>query len=170
MKKRALLIAVVAAVMLLTTAVAASGKPEKPKLPKPTTTTQVPPDFWTCQARIDNGAVWNLGEWDGTAYVADITSCTDILLEHLDETNWTVAWDGAIQKGTVKGLKLVFEEEVHGNVFAEEVFNSESGSWCPILAGEIENIVFLAMHHNADRWTSFEVTVIPGHQDVCLGS
>ena len=165
MKKRALLITLVAVVMLLSSAVAASAvKPPKP--PNPTTTTEAPPEFWTCQARIDNGAIWNLGEWDGIAYVAGITSCTDILTEHLGVSDWTVEWDGVAPKG-VKGLKFVFEEEVHGNVFAEEVFTAESGIWCPHLVGEIENMVFLAMHHNADRWTSFEVTVTPGHQDGC---
>jgi hypothetical protein len=171
MRKRALLITLIAGVMLLSSAVAASAvRPDKPpKPPKPTTTTEAPAEFWTCQARIDNGAIWNLGGWDGTAYVAGMTSCTDILTEHLRVVDWTVVWDGIASKG-VKGLKLVFEEEINDNVFAEQVFTTESGVWCPTLAGEIENMVFLAMHHNADRWTSFEVTVIPGHQDVCLGA
>lgn len=168
MRKRALLVTLVAVVMLLSSAVAASAvKPDKPpKPPKPTTTTEAPPEFWTCQARIDNGAIWNPGEWDGTAYVADMSSCTDILTEHLGVVDWTVEWNGIAAKG-VKGLRFVFEEEIHDNVFAEQVFTTKSGVWCPTLVGEIENIVFLAMRHNADQWTSFEVTVIPGHQDGC---
>lgn len=161
MKKRAILITLVAVVMLLSSAVAASAvKPPKP--PKSTTTTEAPPEFWTCQERIDNGAIWNLGEWDVTAYVADMTSCTDILDEHLGVADWTVDWDGIASRG-VKGLKLMFEEEVHGTVFAEKVFATESGVWCPTLVGDVQNLVFLAMRHNADQWDSFEVTVTPGH-------
>jgi len=170
MRKRALLITLVAVVMLVSSAVAASAvKPDKPpKPPKPTTTTEAPPEFWTCQARIDNGAIWNLGEWNGTAYVADIASCTDVLSEHLGEANWTVVWTGVTQKGTVKGLKFVFEEQVHDNVFAEQIYTTQSDVWCPTLSGEVENLVFVAMPHSGDKWTSFEVTVIPGHQNVCL--
>ena len=166
MKNRARLITLGAVVMLLSSAVAASAvKPPKP--PKPTTTTEAPPEFWTCQARIDNGAIWNPGGWDGTAYVAGITSCTDILDEHLEWRDWTVEWNGIAPKG-VKGLKLVFEEEVHGTVFAEQVLTTEGGFWCPTLVGDVRNLVFLAMRHNADRWVEFEVTVIPGHdEEVC---
>lgn len=184
MKKRVLLIV---AVMLLTTAVTsvAGAAPPScddnpnnpnciPTTPTPTssttttTTTQAPPDFWTCQARVDNGAMWNLGEWNGTAYVAGISSCTDILAEHLGVNDWTVEWTGISAKGTVKGLEFVFEEEVHNNVFAEQEFTRESGSWCPSFDEDVDNLVFVAMRHNADRWTSFEVTVTPGHiPDVC---
>jgi len=182
MKKRALLIV---AVMLLITAVAsvAGAVPSDPCAkdinhplctdppPDPstttTTTTEAPPEFWTCQARVDNGAVWDLGEWNGAAYVAGLASCTDILSQHLDETDWTVRWNGATQRGTVKGLKLVLEEEVHNNVFAEQVFTTEAGFWCPTLAGNVDNLVFVAMSHNGDKWISFEVTVIPGHQGPC---
>lgn len=67
-----------------------------------------------------------------------------------------------------KGLKFVFEEEVHGNVFAEEGFNTESGFWCPTLIGDPENLVFLAMQSSGDKWTWFEVTVTPRHiPEVC---
>jgi hypothetical protein len=170
MKKRALLIVMVAAVMLLTTAVAAFAKkpPEAPK-PTTTTTTETPPEFWTCEARIDNGdgAIWSPGVWNGSAYVADIASCTDILPEHLGEPSWTVAWNGITQKGTVRGLKLVFEEEVHSNVFAEQIFTTETGFWCPTLPSGIDNLVFVAMPHNGDKWVSFEVTVVPGRQEPC---
>lgn len=169
MRSRALLVTLVSVVMLLTTAVAASaGKPVKP--PKPTTTTQAPPDFWTCQARYDNGATgWTLGSWDGSAYISGLPSCIDIVPEHFDVTDWTVVWNGTTEKGTVKDLKLVFEEQVHDNVFAEQVFSEPSGFWCPSLVTEtnIENMVFVAMPHSADKWLSFEVTVTPGHQGAC---
>lgn len=171
MKSRMILTTLVAAAMVLTTAVAASaGKPAKP--PKPTTTTQAPPEFWTCQARIDNGAAgWVLGSWDGTAYTAGLPSCIDIVSEHLTVTDWTVEWAGETQKGTVKGLKLVFEEQVHDSVFAEQITAEPSGIWCPSLVSEtgIENMVFVAMPHSGDKWTSFEVSVVPGHQAACFG-
>lgn len=163
MRRRALLITFVAVAMLLTTAVAAfAGKPDKP--PKPTTTTQAPPEFWTCRARIDNGAIgWVLGSWDGSFYTAGLPSCIDFRPEHLTVTDWTVAWSGTTQRGTVKGLKFVFEEEVHDNVFAELIVSTTSGGACVSLPpAEIGNLVFVAMPHSGDKWTSFEVSVAPG--------
>ena len=185
MKQRALLIA---AVMLLITAVASvaaavppscDDNPDHPRCTEPTeppptsstTTTETPPDFfWTCQARIDNGAIWNLGEWNGTAYVAGLTSCTDILAEHLVVEDWTVEWSGnnTNANGRIKGLTFVFEEEVNNNVFAEHESTSESDFWCPTLPGGVENMVFLAMQSSGDKWEWFEVTVTPGHiPEVC---
>jgi hypothetical protein len=128
---------------------------------KPTTTTTVVapttvPGYWTCQARIDNGAVWPLGTYDGGANVytgEGPALCVDIMAEHRDVTDWLVEWLGTVTKDTVKGLKLVFEEEVHGIVYAETVKYEPSGRWVASLPDTpVGNLVFVAMPHQGDKW------------------
>jgi hypothetical protein len=84
----------------------------------------------------------------------------DILSDHLDTTQWRVEWSGSTVKGTVKGLKLVFEEEVHGTVYVETVVTSETGVWeASWDATEINSLVFVAMSHQGDKWVG-PVTLI----------
>ena len=67
---------------------------------------------------------------------------------------------GSTVKGTVRGLKLVFEKEVHGTVYTETVVTSETGSWeASWDATEIDNLVFVAMAHRADKWVG-RVTLV----------
>jgi len=159
----ALLVAIGLLVVFSGTAFAAKGGiPGPPGTTQPITTT-TPPEYWTCQARVDNGATgWVLGSWDETvgAYtVPNVPACIDILTGDLDTTAWRVEWKGSTVKGTVKGVKLVFEAEVHGTVYAETVVTSEIGTWetgtswgASWPATEIGNLVFVAMPHSGDRW------------------
>lgn len=164
--KRILILVVVVGLLVALPATAMAGKPDKPG--KPTTTTTTAPDYWTCQARFDNGGVgWVLGAWDNTAGVylgSDVPSCIDILSDHRDLTHWKVEWSGSTTNGTVKGLKLVFEAQVHGTVFAETVVTSESGRWMASWTTTgIENLVFVAMPHQGDKWTGpVTFTLTPG--------
>jgi len=185
MGHRSLLITLLALAMVAALATAAlAGKPENPGKPTTTTTTAVTittvPGYWTCQARVDNGAVaWEpLGTYDETTgfYTGDgPVLCVDIIEKHRDVTDWTVEWSGTTAKGTVKGLKLVFEEEVHGTVYDEAVFQSESGttesgtawnaSWS---TADVQNLVFVAMPHSGDKWIgpmTFTITPLSGGHD-----
>lgn len=164
--KRILLLLVVVGLLVVfsgTAFAAKGGIPGPPGTTQPTTTT-TPSEYWTCQARVDNGATaWILGGWEEAsgAYLGpDTPTCIDILSDHRDITQWEVKWSGSTVKGTVKGLKLVFEEEVHGAVYAETVVTSETGSWeASWDAMEINNLVFVAMAHRADRWLG-PVTIV----------
>ena len=155
MRSRSVLVLVLVMVMAAAMAtVASAAKPIKP--PKPTTTTVSEPEYWTCEARIDNGAMWPIGTYADGAYHGDtVPVCIDIDEKHRDVENWIVEWRGTTAKGSVKGLKLVFEEEVHDTVFAEIVATTESGSWNAVLdlgGGSAGNLVFVTMPHNGDRW------------------
>ena len=167
-RRRWLPIVVVVGLMLTMAPAALAGKPPKP--PKPTTTTTTTtPEFWTCEARIANGAVgWVLPSEDDPYAVTGIAPCIDILAEHRAIEDWTVSWEGATRRGTVKGLKLVFEREVHTSVYAETVVYEQTGVWCPSLGAEPrDNLVFVALPHNGDKWEWFEVTLTPGHSEAC---
>jgi hypothetical protein len=170
MRYRSLLIALVTFVMVATLAtVALAGKPEHPGKPTTTTTAAVTattvPGYWTCQARIDNGAVWPLGTYDGAnVYTGEGPAlCVDIMAEHRDITEWTIEWMGTTAKGTVKGLKLVFEEEVHGTVYAETVKYEPSGRWDASLPDvPVGNLVFVVMPHQGDKWDDpMTFTIMP---------
>ena len=170
---------VVALVIMMVAALATAALAEKPDCEfdpshascKPTTTTTTAvttttvPDYSTCQKLIGNGAVWPLGTYDGAnVYTGEGPAlCVDIMAEHRDITEWTVEWMGTTAKGTVKGLKLVFEEEVHGTVYAETVVYEPSGSWDASLPDvPVGNLVFVAMPHNADKWIgSMTFTITP---------
>lgn len=175
MRRRAALVTILALVMAaaMVTAVSA-GKPTCEDDPtRPWCDTEPPaaePEYWTCEARNDNGAMWQIGTYDSVdgVYQGDsFPVCIDILEAHRNVENWTVTWSGTTTKGTTKGFKLVFEEEVHANVFAETVVTSvTSGTepWDAVLdfGGEpAGNMVFVAMPHSGDRWTSFSITVTP---------
>lgn len=168
------LLAIVTVAALATTALAA--KPEGPvKPPKPTTTTTTVattttvPGYWTCQARVDNGAIWPLGVYDSDRGVyrgEELPLCVDVIAGHLDVTEWTVVWAGTTAKDTIKGLKLVFEEEVHGIVFAETVADSPTGTWTASWSDPVQNLVFVAMPHQGDKWIGpVEFTITPAVPD-----
>lgn len=168
MKYRSLLVLLFAIVIAATVATGAlAGRPtcdEDPtppwcdQTPSTTTSMTVPsaPSYWTCEARNDNGAMWPTGTYADGAYHGDtVPVCIDIREEHRDVDSWTVEWTGTTRNGTVKGLKFVFEEEVHSNVYAETVFKSESGRWDATLDfGDVPagNLVFVAMPHSGDKW------------------
>jgi len=150
MKRKSLFITLFAiATVVLLAASALAAKPTNPGKPTTTTTTAPTSDYWTCQARVDNGAVWPLGIYDGAGfYTGDgPVLCVDIITDHLEVTSWLVEWSGTTAKGTVKGLKLVFEEEVHGTVYDEAVFQVESSGSEPWKASwstpDVQNLVFV---------------------------
>ena len=161
MPRKGLFILGLAIAILMSLATTAAGMPSKH--PKPTTTTTTAPEYWSCQARVDNGASgWVLPETDDPYTVSGLAACIDILESDLDVHDWTVVWEGSAPR--IHGLKLVFEEEVHGTVYAEGVFTTETGSWCPTFADTVpSSLVFIAMPHNGDKWTEFEITITPKH-------
>ena len=142
------------------------------------------PEIWTCEARVDpevGGAVWILGHWDESlsAYVSDDTVnndvdlplCIDIGPAHRGVTNWTVSWEGDAERDP-KGLKFVFEEEVHGSVYAETEWTSKDGIVTSNTTGvdmvlnfagddDVRHLVFVAMPRQGDKWTSISFTVTP---------
>jgi hypothetical protein len=172
MRYRSLLVTLLTLMMVAALAsVALAGKPEHTGKPTTTTPTAVTPTtvpgYWTCQARNDNGAVWPLGTYDQHAdiYTGEGPAlCVDIVTEHLDVTSWLVEWSGTTAKGTVKGLKLVFEEEVHGTVYDETVVYVESDDWRASWSQDVDvqNLVFVAMPHSGDKWDeSMTFTITP---------
>lgn len=168
MRYRSLVVLLLAIVMAATVATGAlAGRPTcdedltRPwcdQTPSTTTSTTVPsdPSYWTCEARNDNGAMWPTGTYDDGAYHGDtVPVCIDIREEHRGIDSWTVTWSGQTARGSVKGLKFVFEEEVHANVFAETVVNTLSGTRNVVLdfGDSIPgNMVFVAMPHSGDKW------------------
>ena len=171
MRKSAAIVVVAVAVVTALSASAAfaakGGVPGPPGTGDPAvTTTTAEPTLWTCEARNENGAVWVLGEWDGTSYSAGGPgTCIDIDRPgHTDAHRWLVTWSGETAKGTdtVKGLLLRFETGVHGTIWAEEVFTTTGGTWpTAVIDPPDEAFVFVAMPHSGDRWTAFQVTVPP---------
>jgi len=176
MRYRSFLITLLTLVMVAALAtVALAEKPESPP-GKPTVTTPTEPDYWTCGARVDNCDVCPLGTYDGGTgtYVTNDGPllCVDIMEDHLDITAWTVTWSGTTARGPVKGLKFVFEEEVHGTIYAETVVYLESSlesepwtaSWSSSTV--VESLVFVAMPHSGDKWIGPMIfTIMPTPPD-----
>jgi hypothetical protein len=161
-RRNQIVTAVVLAVALAIPASALAAKGGGKGKPPP------PPDdtVWTCQARVENGATgWNLGSWDETTgdYTADaLAACIDLLAEHTGPRTWTVTWEGTIARDP-RGLKMVFETEVHGTVHYEEIGAGRSGAFTTdVLDPAEEGFVFVAMPNHKDRWETFTVTVTPG--------
>lgn len=120
---------------------------------------------WTCQARIDNDAVWELGHWDEEAghYVATgVTPCLDLLEIHFEPQIWKVEWTGSSNKLEV-GFLLWFERGIHGTVFAQKESSGESGEWLtPIITPDpTAPFTFVAMPHSFDDWEEITWTVTP---------
>jgi hypothetical protein len=173
MRYRSLWITLLTLMMVAALATAAlAAKPESPP-GRTTTTSTTAPDYWTCLARNANGAIWPLGtdvegvEGEDDYYTGEGPAlCIDIVTKHLDVTSWLVEWSGTTAKGTVRGLKLVFEEEVHGTVYDETVVYLESDSWDASWSEniDVQNLVFVAMPHSGDKWDepmTFRIT--PSH-------
>ena len=176
---RVLFVVVLSVAMVAAMAPAGMAKKGKgPPAPEPET-------IWSCQDRVDNGAVWILGHWDESlsAYVSDDTTaesvpidvalplCIDIGPAHIGVTNWTVSWEGTANR-VPKGLKFVFEEGVHQSVYAETEWTSKDGT---VTSNTVDMVldfaadsdsdhlefVFVAMPRQGDKWTSISFTVTP---------
>lgn len=120
---------------------------------------------WTCQARIDNGAAWSLGSWDETAGVYTTESplgCLDLLEIHMDPQRWKVVWEGSASTLEV-GLLLVFEEGIHGTVYAETEVSTESGEWVTPVVSPVAGapFTFVSMPHSFDTWNELVFKVTP---------
>ena len=167
------MLVIVTVLAMATTALA--GKPDNPGKPeKPT-----PPDIWTCAERVQNGASWVPGYWNGVSYVSDATVdvdlplCIDLnsLAAHKHVVEWTVTWEGTPVLKSPKGLMLIFEEEVHANHYAEiEVSQpGEQRSWEAhlVLPTDVEgnpvndHLVLVAMPRQGDKWDTISFTVTP---------
>jgi hypothetical protein len=164
------LLVIVTVMAMATTALA--GRPDKPGKPEP-------PDIWTCAERVDNGAVWVPGEWDGTSYVSKfdpkgdvgVPLCIDLdeVAAHKHVTNWSVRWEGTARKAP-KGLMLVFEEEVHATHYGEKIgYGLEETLYFDLALSDVdendvfdnEHLVFLAMPRQGDKWTNITFWVTP---------
>ncbi len=140
---------------------------------------------WTCAARVDNGATgWVMGEWvdgdgdpiaiqlDGNgpvpaSYRTDnasgaIPACIDIHPDHFSVAEWTVEWDAdeaVIGHKRHGGLKMLFEREVHSDVYAGTIARDSAGEWNAVIdlsdfgtSYEVDNLVFVAMPGHRDTW------------------
>jgi len=170
--KRLLILVVALALPLAAVATANAAKPDCDVEPhpsckdSPTPPTTTVPTVWTCQARIDNGASWILGSWsaaDGSYTVSGVPACIDLRSEHAGDRQWAVTWEGELKRGTVTGLMLLFETEVHGTHYDETVVYTESGDpWlAEVNAPDGEAFVFVAMAQHRDKWESITFTVTP---------
>lgn len=179
---RTLTMAALAMAMMLLAATAASGAPDKdcndprwadhPACQSTTTTTEAPEGAPSCYQRVrEMGATgWaydpvDPGEtvyptetqWNGSAYVqAGIPMCIDLDQPgHTAALTWQVAWSGGETARQAKGIKLVFEQGVHGTLYAEHVSTSVSGEWIvSIDPNGAEPLVLVAMPRAGDRWTT----------------
>jgi len=162
-----MIVAVVAGLLAVSaTAMAAKDDAKKKPPPTTTTTTTVAPTFWTCEARVANGAVWVLGQYDkdtGKYTVSGLPACIDLLPDDAGARYWQVDWSGTVKpRPGMRGLKLVFEAQVHGTVYAETVATSTNGTWTPFVdAPDGTPFVFVAMPHSGDNWTSLQITLTP---------
>ena len=166
-----MMLVIVTVLAMATTALA--GRPNKPGKPEP-------PDIWTCAERVKNGAVWVPGDWNGAAYVSDLTVKVDVPLcidldfldVHKYVTAWTVTWeDGKTVRKDPKGLMLIFEEALPGTHYAEKEVSQPGmqGTWYAELDLEKdgdgnpvnEHLVFVAMPRQGDEWESITFTVTP---------
>jgi hypothetical protein len=157
---------IMAAMMLMTLPVAAKGKPDKPPKPTTTTTTEAPVGAPSCYERVrEMGATgWAYDpvtegdtQWNGTAYVQSrIPACIDLDQPgHTAAMTWEVTWGGGSTARPIKGLKLVFEQGVHGTLYAEHESSSASGVWTvSIDPGGAEPLALVAMPRAGDKWTS----------------
>jgi hypothetical protein len=148
-------------------ALVAAGPAAEAK-PPATTTTTTSPTLWTCAARNANGAKWILGHYDdvnGYYTVSGLPACIDLKPEHAGTRTWTVTWNGAVRTPPTRGLRLVFEPEVHDfeNAYLDTVVYGTSGALTPLIAApEATPFVLVAMPYTGDRWTSINITLTPG--------
>ena len=169
------LVAVATATILTVTAMSAAQatKPGNPGNPgKPTTTTAAPSTGLTCAERSASGAMWDVGLYDDETRVYTVRAdggCIDIRPEHLAMTDWTVRLTGEASR--FKGLKMLFERGVHGDVYAEFTLEPDEGRsatfdddvvWKMTVGPVDEPLVFVSMKHSADRWVDgATITLIP---------
>lgn len=160
MKRRALMVTVLVVVgMLAVSATASAVKPEKPDKP------ESPAPGVTC---AEWGPGWNLGEWNGSAYVVGVPGCIDILEQHRGVTEWMVSWD-LVPTKSMKGVLLrfeAFEAELGRLVLSDQyVATTETGSVMMSTSQDPLTVIgfkFVAMPHNADRYDpGSTITVTP---------
>jgi hypothetical protein len=168
------LVAVVTATILTVSAMSAAQaiKPDKPGKPTTTTTTAAPSTGLTCAELDASGAMWDVGLYDDNTRVYTVRAdggCIDIRPEHLAMTDWTVRLTGEASR--FKGLKMLFERGVHGDVYAEFTLEPDEGRsatfdndvvWNTTVGPVDEPLVFVSMKHSADRWVDgATITLIP---------
>lgn len=168
-----MIVAVVAGLLAVSATAMAAKDDAKKKPPTTTTTTTIAPTLWTCEARVANGAVWVLGTYDeegGFYTVSGLPACIDLRPEDAGAKYWQVEWSGTVKpRPGMRGLKLVFEGEVHvpaGQEYAvlEVGPNSAIGTWTPspyVNAPANTPFVFVAMPYSGDKWTSIQITLTP---------
>ena len=125
--------------------------------------------LYTCQDRIDNGAVWKKGAWhpDGYYLVSSavgepiaLPACFDLLAEHAVTGSWRVEWTGTVLRPPGRGLALWFEKGLHGVIY-DETMNT-TGTWTTKeFTPDSDYFVFVAMPHHGDKWTWVEIKVYP---------
>jgi len=167
---RVMVAAVLLGLLAMSVATAATAGVEA-KGGKPSTTT-APPVLYTCQDRIDNGAIWVKGEYDealghyvvGSAVGEPIAlpACFDLLPEHSTGGQWTVTWSGTVAGRLKKGLELRFEKGLHGVIYDRSFPAATSGAWITkTLDPDPDYFVFVAMPAAGERWTSIEMRLYP---------
>ena len=164
---------VIGMIMAFASAAVAKGKPPTTT----TSTTMASVAAPSCFERYHTfGATgWNLGSHEpGTdTYSATVPACIDITEpNHLGATQWKVSIEGEASR--FKGLKLVFEQGVHGTVFAETVITPDDATvdqdtghlllegvkWIVTVEPTGEPVSFVAMPRNGDKWlTDTSVTL-----------
>lgn len=130
-----------------------------------------PSQALTCQARIENGAEWQPGVWDGGAGLyraAGVMPCLDLQDIHYEPQQWKVSWEGTAEKLEVGSL-VRFESGIHGSVYAETVVRGESGDWVtPLLTPSSgEPFTLVVMPHSFDQWVDLAWTVTPCGESGC---
>jgi hypothetical protein len=138
---------------------------------EPQTADSPPPQGWTCQARIENGAEWEPGAWDdgtGLYRATGAMACLDLQDIHYEPQQWKVKWEGTAEKLEV-GPLVRFERGIHGSVYAETVVKTESGEWItpPITPSPGKPFTFVVMPHSFDKWVDISWTVTPCAKSAC---
>jgi len=162
-----IVLAVLVVLAVSATALAAPGGSKKPPTTTTTsaTTTTTQPILRTCQTI---GTAWILGrhnEAQGNYTVGGLPACIDLRPEHTGTRAWQVDWTGTVKTPPgMRGLRLVFESEVHDleNAYLDTVVYDTSGTLETLIAApEATPFVFVAMPHSGDKWTSIEIVLTP---------
>jgi hypothetical protein len=188
------LLAVAIALTAIVTSSALAKKPDDPGKPTP-----VPTAAPSCYERVNvyGATAWNLGGYDDqgsdTYSATGLPACIDITEAHhlyaeptatdhptMAAMRWSVKLTGEASR--FKGIKLVFEQGVHGTVFAEIEIGPDS-AWIDLDTGHYvfhdtvvwttteftpsgEPVSLVAMPQRGDSWvTTPIVTLYPLHKD-----
>jgi hypothetical protein len=185
-----ILLTVTIALTVVTTSSAVARKPDNAGKPAPAPTAAP-----SCAERVNGGATaWHLGEYElivpdayssiGLPACVDITRAEHLYVDptapepQLGEMQWSISLTGEASR--FKGVKLVFEQGVHGTVFAQTeigpdaaFIDPDTGNyefedatvWTTIpFTPSGEPVSFVAMPRSGDKWiTTPVVTVRPIH-------